>query len=273
MGYAIKMTNQTTTARVAVRPDTLEPALANFDRKPLLQPVFLNSIPKSGSHLLRNILRAFVPFEQQYHAQFIQWANLSQHRAAFEPARNLLSWGHLFFSDASAIETAHCRRILLVRDPYDWVIARARFFVSDEFQGNVENLKSGKLSIDALINLMIFGIHQKAPPLLDIYLNNAVAWLNTGVHVVRYEELTRHLGDMGGTESKAYFAALLDACGIALPSDWQERVLVGAAPAHSATARENLSGTDLILPTELNDLQKQMVEVAAPGVRAILGYT
>jgi hypothetical protein len=128
------MTNETTMPRVAVRTDTLEPVLAGFDRVPLKQPVFLNSIPKSGSHLLRNIIRAFVPFEQQYHAQFIQWANLAQHRGAFEPPRNMLSWGHLFFSDASAIETAHCRRILLVRDPYDWVIARARFFLSNEFQ-------------------------------------------------------------------------------------------------------------------------------------------
>lgn len=267
------MNTQTSAARVVVRPDTLEPALAGFDRRPLAQPVFLNSVPKSGSHLLRNIVRAFVPFEQQYHAQFIQWANLAQHRAAFDPARPMLSWGHLFFADASAIETAPCRRVLLVRDPNAWVLARARFFLSDEFQGNVDNLKSGRLNVEGLINLMIFGIHQKAPPLLDVYLNNAVAWLGTGVYLVRYEELTAHLRDLDSAASEAYFAALFEACGIAVPTDWRERVRVSSAPDHSATARGNLTGGATIeLPAELTDLQKALVEVAAPGVRAILGY-
>lgn len=268
------MSTQTSSARIAVRPDTLEPALARFDRCPLAQPVFLNSVPKSGSHLLRNIIRAFVPFEQQYHAQFIQWANLAQHRAAFDPARAMLSWGHLFFADASAIETAPCRRLLLVRDPHAWVLARARFFLSDEFQGNVDNLKNGRLSVEALINLMIFGIHQKAPPLLDVYLNNAVAWLGTGVHLVRYEELTAHLRDLASPSSEAYFTTLLDACGIARPADWRDRVAVSSAPEHSATARDNLTGgADLVLPASLNELQKALVEVAAPGVRSVLGYT
>ena len=76
------------------------------------------------------ILRMFVPVDQHYGADFIQWANLPQHRAAFDPAKPKLSWGHLFFADASAIATASARRILLYRDPYDWVIARARFFLS-----------------------------------------------------------------------------------------------------------------------------------------------
>lgn len=266
------MNDPTLTARVAVKPDTLDAAASRFARVPLVRPVFLNSIPKSGSHLLRNIVRMFVPAEQQYHAQFIQWANLAQHRIAFDPARNLLSWGHLFFSDASAIETATAHRILLVRDPHDWVVARARFFLSGEFRGNVEHLKGGKLGIDSLLNLMIFGIHQKAPSLLDIYLNNAVAWLGTGVHLVRYEELMAALKALESAQGEAYFTALLAACGIALPDDWRERVAVGASREHSATARENLTGATAELPAALPELQRRLVEVAAPGVRAILGY-
>ena len=69
-----------------------------------------NSIPKSGTHLLKNILRMFVPIEQHYRAQFIQWGNLQQNLIAFDPARRLFSYGHLFFSDASAIELAGVRR-------------------------------------------------------------------------------------------------------------------------------------------------------------------
>ena len=111
--------------------------------------MFLNSVPKSGSHLLRNIVRMFVPVEQQYQQQFVQWA---QHASSISRRsirrENYLSWGHLFFSDASAIELAHVRKILLVRDPYDWVLARARFFLSEQFSGNIDHIKGGKLAVD-----------------------------------------------------------------------------------------------------------------------------
>jgi hypothetical protein len=58
---------------------------ARVSQAPLQAPVFLNSVPKSGTHLVRNILRMFVAPEQQYQAQFIQFGNLSQHVKAFDP--------------------------------------------------------------------------------------------------------------------------------------------------------------------------------------------
>lgn len=258
--------------QIMVKADTLDEAAAHFEQAPLRQPVFLNSVPKSGSHLLRNILRMFVPAAQQYRADFIQWPNLQQHRAAFDPARPMLSWGHLFFADASAIETAPARRILLYRDPYDWVIARARFFVSEQFAGNLDHLKSGLLSADELLTMMIFGIPGKAPSLHDIYEMNAAAWLGARVHVVRYEDLVRHLGDLASAEAEAFFAALLDACGIARPGDWRSRVETGSDRKQSATARENLTGIGLDFPATLGARHRALVDYQAPGLRALLGY-
>ncbi len=131
-------------AVVKVKPDTLDVENRRFQQVALSQPLFLNSLPKSGSHLLRNILRMFVPIEQQYRAQFIQWPNLQQHLAAFDPARSNLSFGHLFFSDASAIELAHVRKILLYRDPYDWILARRVSSCQTSFKGM--SITSSKLS-------------------------------------------------------------------------------------------------------------------------------
>ncbi|MBO9712874.1 hypothetical protein [Sphingomonas sp.] len=253
-------------------PDTLNEENLRFEQAPLREPVFLNSVPKCGSHLLRNILRMFVPVEQQYHAQFIQWAHLGRHLAAFDKGSPKMSWGHLFFADDSAMEMAGVRKILLVRDPYSWVLARGRFFLSDEFQGNVERLKEGSLSVEELLNLMIFGIYQKAPPMVDIFTNNAVAWLGTGVHLVRYEELVGHLKALDGRPAEYFFATLLDACGIAMPADWRERVAIGSDRKQSGTARENLTGLSLQFPDALPDTQKRLVDYAAPGLRAILGY-
>ena len=257
---------------VRVKPDTLDEENSRFSQARLRQPVFLNSVPKSGSHLLRNILRMFVPVDQQYQRDFIQWASLPQHRTAFDPAAPKLSWGHLFLADASAIETAPARRILLYRDPYDWVIARARFFLSEQFLGNVDHLKSGGLSVDELLTMMIFGLPGKAPSLNDIYEMNAAAWLGARVHVVTFEDLVRHLADLEGRESEEFFAQLLDACGIERPDDWRERVVIGSDRKQSGTARENLTGIAMEWPETLGPRHRALVDYQAPGLRALLGY-
>ena len=258
--------------RIKLPPDTLNLETSRFSQKALKQPVFLNSVPKSGSHLLRNIIRMFVPVAQQYQDQFVQWANMKDHLAAFDPARPRLSWGHLWFSDASAIETSPARKILLYRDPYSWVLARARFYLSDEFQGNVDQIKEGNLSVDSLLSLMIFGIHTKAPSIADIFNHNAVSWLATADHVVKYEDLVRHVKAIETREAETFYRELLAACGIDLPSDWRQRVKIGSDRKHSGTARENLTGAALEIPDELPDIHRRLIDYVVPGLREILGY-
>ena len=261
-------------AVIKVRPDTLDAETVRFSPAPLQQPLFLNSIPKSGSHLLRNILRMFVPIEQQYREQFIQWANIREHLDAFAPARNFMSFGHLFFTDGPAIELAHARKILLYRDPHDWVLSRARFYLSDEFQGELNHLKDGRISIDDLLTLMIFGIRTVVPSLSHMYELNVVAWLASDAFAVRYEDLVKHSQAVETAEAEAYFAKLFEACGISpAPANWRERVTVGADRRQSGTARENLTGIRVKVPDGLPDKHKQLIEYAAPGLRSILGYT
>lgn len=260
--------------RIIAKADNLNERNAEFAQTPLTAPTFLNSVPKSGTHLIRNIVRMFVPVDQQYHETFIQIPILGRHLAAFSREAPRLSWGHLLFSDDSAIALSGVRHVLLVRDPYDWVLARARFMLSDNFQANLEHLKKGRQSVDELLNMMIFGIHQKAPNLLEIYTHNAVAWLGTAVRLVRYEDLVGALKALDSLESHAYFASLLKDCGVdPLPEDWRARVLIGSDRGVSATARENLRGVAADLPAKLPDTQRRLVDFHAPGLRALLGYS
>lgn len=255
-----------------INADTLDDENRNFVQTPLAKPVFLNSVPKSGSHLLRNILRMFVPVEQHYKADFIQWPTLQKHRSAFDPAQPMLSWGHLFMADASVIETAACHRILLYRDPYDWVIARARFFVSEQFSGNVDHLKSGEMALDELLTLMIFGLPGKAPSLRDSYELNAAAWLGARVFPVKYEDLVGHAADLATDGAEQFFQQLLAACGINMPADWRERIAIGSSRKQSGTARENLTGVAVEMPETLSAHHRALVDYHAPGLRALLGY-
>ena len=259
------------TVKVNLKPDTLNEENRKFVQSPLRKPLFLNSVPKCGSHLLRNIIRMFVPVDQQYNVQFIQHQILREHVGAFADDRNFMSWGHLMFNDATAVAVGNARHILLVRDPYDWVLARARFFISDEFQG-FELLKEGTLSIEAILNMMILGIHEKAPPLAALFTYNAVGWLGAGVHLVHYEDLIAALKDLDGEPAEHFFTELFDACGIERPDDWRERVRIGSDRKQSGTARENLTGIGIELPTELPELQRRMVDFAASGLRSVLGY-
>jgi hypothetical protein len=256
--------------RVIVKPDTLDQQNRRFEQQPLAQPLFLNSVPKSGTHLLRNIIRMFVPVPQQYKREFIQHPILHQHLAAFDKRTPLLSWGHLLFSDQAAIELAGVRKILLIRDPYSWVLSCARFLQSDQFSG-LDHLKSGAITAEQMLNIVIFGIWQKLPSLSEHYLSNAVAWLGTDVYLIRFEELKQAVATLDTDDSELYFAALLDACGIDVPVDWRERVRMGADPAESGTSEQNLQ-VRIDIPKVLPAVQQQLVDHVAPGLRKLLGY-
>jgi hypothetical protein len=258
---------------IVIKPDNLNELNANYQHQALAKPVFLNSVPKCGTHLMRNIVRMFVPVAQQYHKTFIQHPILHQHLAAFSLDSPRLSWGHLLFSDDAIIVLRRVNHVLLVRDPYDWVLARARFFLSDAFKGNLDNIKGGRVSVEEALNMMIFGVHTKAPTMQEIFLHNAVSWLGTSARLTRYEDLVASLRDLESSAAEAYFSSLLNDCGIdRLPDDWRERVRVGSDRNQSGTARENLSGPASQVPDELPETQKRLVEFAAPGLRQLLGY-
>lgn len=260
--------------RIVAKQDNLNQRNADFSQALLREPVFLNSVPKCGTHLLRNIMRMFVPVEQQYHKAFIQYAILQQHVGAFSQQSPKISWGHLFFSDDSAIALRQVHHIVQVRDPYDWVLARARFFLSDTFQGALEQLKGGNVSLDEVFNMMIFGIHGKAPSMYDIFTHNAASWLGTKARLLHFEDLLHHVKNVEAPEAETFFAKLLGDCGIGeLPDDWRERVHIGSDREQSGTARENLAGSGMPeVPDELPDEQKRLVDYAAPGLREVLGY-
>jgi hypothetical protein len=261
-------------AVIKLKSDDLDLEIGRFTPLPLPQPLFVNSLRKSGSHMLANILRMFVPIEQLYRGHYIQLDNFKDHLRAWDRSARLMSVGHLFFTPRSAAALAGVRTLLLYRDPYSWVISQARFFLADQFQGGIPTLKHPQMSTDDLLTLMIFGIRQKLRPMRNIYLHNVVQWLGQpNVYAVRYEDLVRHRDAITTGEAEAYFRDLLGACGIdPIPDDWAERIRTGGDPSRSGTARENLTGISKTLPDELPEKHRRLIEYAAPGLRNLLGY-
>ena len=262
-------------ARVMSRPDTLGQEVAKFRHEPLRQTAFLNSVPKCGTHLLRNIVRMFVPPQQHYDREFLQIPNLDQHKAAaLSPQRPMFSVGHMLFADISLMALKHANNVVLVRDPYAYVLARTRFNLSDQFDHPQQNhLKNGAVTVEQMLNLVIFGIPGRGPALREVFLFHAVAWMGTGVHVVRYEDIVAHLQALDTPAAEAFFGELLGRLGISgLPADWRERVRIGSDRKQSGTASENLTEGAVAIPRELGEHHKALVDLAAPGLRAFLGY-
>ena len=259
-------------AVIQSRPDTLNPQVRRFAQAPLQQTAFLNSVPKCGTHLLRNIVRMFVPVERHYDREFIQLQNLEQHQVALDPRAPAFSVGHLIYADMAALATRHARHVVLVRDPYDYVLSRARFVFSEEFKHPMLEPLKASASVEQVINFMIFGVPAKGPALRDVFTFNAVAWMHTGAQIVRYEDIVAALKTLDRPESETFFRDLLGKFGIALPQDWRERVRIGSAREHSATDSGKLSGVP-DFPRSLTDGQKALVEFAAPGLRSLLGYS
>lgn len=259
---------------VAIAPDTINQESAKFNQASLTRSVFVNSLPKSGSHLLRNILRMFVAPDQVYGHEFVQYPNLNQHLKAFDKNKNYLISGHLLFSDNTAMLANRTNKILLVRDPYSWVLAQARFFVSDILSSNFDHIKNGALTSDDLIGLMIYGMYKKSPPMLQQYELYVAGWLATNAYMVRYEDLVYHIKSIESDEAELYFSELLTKCGIAKPGNWRERIIIGADRKQSPTARENINtNTPLItFPKELPEKHQRIIDFAAPGLRKLLGY-
>jgi hypothetical protein len=252
---------------VTLRADRLDEEAARFQQQPLARPLFVNSVPKCGTHLLRNILRMFVPPAQHYARDFVQYPNLGTTQEAFR--QPMLSCGHLLFTDSTALVTAHVTRLVLVRDPYDWVLARARFFLSENFESDMAELRDARLSVEDLLSLMIFGIYRKAPSLNETFSHNAAAWIPGAALLVRFEELKAAATSL----DEPYFGSLLGAAGIEVPDDWRERVQIGADPQHSGTARANLAGVARTIPDSLPEQHRRLVDYEAPGLRQLLGYT
>ena len=253
--------------------DNIAERCREFEQEPLTHTLFLNSVPKSGTHLIRNVIRMFVPPEQHFHREFIQIPNLKRCADAFGSEKRYVSWGHLLFSDDSVIALGDARHIIMVRDPYDWVLARARFFLSDEFQGNLNHIKNGAVPAEELLNMMILGVHAKAPSLLDIYMFNAAAWTGTRAVIVRFEDMVEAVKDLDSRRAEAFFLKLFADCGLDAPDDWRARVRIGSDRGQSRTARENLTlPSTVAIPDLLPDDQKRLVDFHAPGLRAMLGY-
>lgn len=252
-----------------------------FEKNQLSHHVLLNSVSKSGAHLLKNIYMMFV--DEESIAGFFSSA-LMPHDIS-EKARSLkdvrvfkdsekfsMMWSHLPCSPHVEEIFQNVKKILLVRDPYDWVLARRRWLCSKE----VANNKSESLNFNGdIIKQLIYGTETVRP--LRSFYEDIIAWLNPSVELLRYEDLIQHINNIDTEEAKNFFSNLLSWAGITeLPDDWKQRIKLSSDKKYSPTHRSNLnicSFTVAMTENEtLHDSYKKLIDFSNPNLRKILGY-
>ena len=247
-----------------------------FGGLPLKRPLFLNSIPKCGTLLLRNILLMFVQAKDIASDEFMQDHNLASFTEKCQAPTSNFLWGHLNYTEESARILSSANLLMLVRDPFDYVLSYTRFLYSRQTRSTFAMyVKQHMLPIDRVIMTVIFGNDNSTlyfVPLHSAYYRNALPWLGGSTTLVRYEDLIRHVSNIQSDDAERYFSQLLQAAGlIDFPADWRRRISLGSGRNLSTTARENLDVT-VSIPNSLTSVQRQIVELAAPGLRSFLGY-
>lgn len=114
----------------------------NHTNKLELSPFFVNTIPKSGSHLLRQLLQGLpqVTHDWDRHWYFEGHSNqIQEHQNRLQTLKNNeCAFGHVFYSDkwAAMLNQLGMKRMFLYRDPRDVVVSYV-YYVMNKLQTDV----------------------------------------------------------------------------------------------------------------------------------------
>ena len=189
-----------------------------FTFQALRNRIFVNSVPKCGTMLLRNIVLMFVPWEQHY-PSFVTAATPTHLKALGSEQHNFFT-GHMNHTPITSYLLKPFRHILIIRDPYAYVLSYARFFYTKQIY---ETTKLGKfvqdrnLPFDEVVPYIIRGWSfegESHPSVNNIYIHNAISWFGPKCKVVKYEELRENVRNINSAESEGYFGEILEFLGI-----------------------------------------------------------
>jgi sulfotransferase 6B1 len=186
-------------------PKRLARARARQDDYERTPPVLANSFPKSGTHLLDQLVSA-LPGRRNYGSFLSTMTSSFQFRrrtdaatcgviAQFVPGE--LVRGHLWYSDpaADALAAARAVHYLIIRDPRDVVVSEAHYLKSINRWHKLHPYFRATASIQDAISLSIDGLADAPPDIEFPNIGDRLAqydgWFaRPDVCLVRFEELT-----------------------------------------------------------------------------------
>lgn len=239
------------------------------------RPIILNSLPKSGTLLLRNILMHFVGVDaisQKTLQSFeeIQYAIDRQYSVITAHMGRSIWMEHLFKKNNPSP-----RMIILIRHPIDNAYSLANHLIRDDQEGEISKaLKMYEVADKEVVHHCIVGAKIGGHLLEDVTTRymNYVSWLSfrDDFLLLKYEDLISMISNIADQRSERYFDQIFSYCGIERPSDWRDRIVTAANPDISWTAQKVSTDTDKY-PNRLE--VARTLNIFSPGLCRSLGYS
>lgn len=222
------------------------------------------SIPKAGTHLLERAIclhpamyRKILPTLS--HTNVARYGGLPRILARLRPGQVVVS--HLRH-DPDAERTAHelgVRGVFLSRDPRDVVMSQVHYVTKDR-RHRFHPLFAARPEIKDKVRLAITGDPAHDMPSIADRLDYFGGWLDSGFHVVRFEELIGSSGGGDATLQRDVVRGLFDGLGIPADDETVDRVCRRLFSSASPTFRSgSIGGWRSAFDPELEALFRETV--------------
>jgi hypothetical protein len=159
----------------------------------IIQPFFVNSIPKSGTHLMKPLLEGIPNLE--HHAFLFPGRSdqMSEHkRILSEMPFNHFSNGHIFYSQeyGNLLKSLNIKQLFLYRDPRDIVVSYVHFFAKFPNHQYKRYFVEKNLNLKERLLFIINGSLEGRRQNINDWYHNFLPWMyEEDVLSVKYEDL------------------------------------------------------------------------------------
>ena len=219
------------------REAALHASIEAFEPVVPYKPIYLQSCPKSGTMLTRNIYLHFVGLERAHLPLLFEL-----HEMPAEPNRWHFFYGHLPGVPGIFNRFARYHRVLIWRHPIDNVIALAKacFDPRTDREDYMEMQSKGMRVIDA-IPLIAHGYaiaNRRMEPFYKAYEEFYLDWVESASSIIEFNQM---MDATRGGLSPGKAVQMLAAMGLPYTRAWSDRVRAGSSAELSSTFVANTS--------------------------------
>lgn len=184
-----------------------------------------NSVPKSGTHLVRrclDVMPGIVDSRWQINGRRMSARQIE--RMANRVCPGYYVWGHMVHKPelAQYFAATDFRMVLVLRDPRDVAVSHYKYLTNSYIVNRLHPYYRALPDDDARLMATIMGIESRhaggLEPLAQHYRNYS-RWLNHGAHLIRFEDLVGEKGGGSGETQRATVANLAAFLGIQLADE------------------------------------------------------
>jgi hypothetical protein len=246
--------------------EALGASLRKHSRIPVRGRWFVNSHPKSGTHLLRNILLHFNTPEVYRDLVFEQSLKAALDRAEADQ----IYMGHVAQAVFAKEPSRPTRTVVLLRHPCAIALALARAFYDVNTTRPDHLYMREHENFEWIVEKVVRGYKCEgvtSGPLAASLKEFALDWLPKVDFVLRFEELRARLKS-SDEDLLAYLRPVLEAMFDTVPEDAIQRIRAGGSETISATYSRTASAYDALRP---DDVYRLLLTPHARQLRAIAG--